>query len=185
MNSRRVATVAVAGFMMLLGHQLGWVPSTMAQTTDSQRAFVYGINAAVPDNFVGTFAPPSADGIFLLAGGASVISPRFTEIYFWPITNEYRADWHALNEPVPGVLEVVKDGRVVAELTSTDYTIHFKQEGTSTTGELFLGQAAIEAEADFKARQDAFHKASSDYSRAERKRGWTRWRKSNQPATGG
>ncbi len=166
-NVRRVAAVAFAGFLMLLGHQPGWVPSATAQTTDSERAFVYGINAAVPDNFVGTFAPPTADAIFLLADGTSVISPRYTEIYFWPITNEYRADWSALNEPVPGVLEVVKDGRVVAELTSTDYTIHFKQEGTTTTGELFLGQAAVDAEADFRARQEAFQKASSEYQRAE------------------
>src|SRR5215212_690777 len=166
-NSRRVASVAVAGFLMLFGHQLGWVPSTTAQTTSSERAFVYGINAAVPDNFVGTFAPPSADGIFLLSGGTSVISPRYTEIYFWPITNEYRADWSALNEPVPGVLEVVKDGRVVAELTPTDYTIHFKQEGTTTTGELFLGQAAVAAEADFRSRQATFQKASSAYQQAE------------------
>ena len=167
MNSRRSAAVAIAGFLMLLGHQPSWVPSVIAQTTDSERAFVYGINAAVPDNFVGTFAPPSADAIFLLADGTSMISPRYTEIYFWPITNEYRADWSALNEPVPGVLEVVKGGRIVAELTPTDYTIHFKQEGTTTTGELFLGQAAVEAEADFRSRQEAFQKASSEYQRAQ------------------
>jgi hypothetical protein len=166
-NLRRVAAMASAGFLILLGHLQSWQPSAMAQATQSERAFVYGINAAVPDTFVGTFAPPSADAIFLLADGTSVISARYTEIYFWPITNEYRADWSALNEPVPGVLEVVNDGRVVAELTSTNYTIHFKQEGTTTTGELFLGQDAVDAEADFRARQEAFHKASSDYQRAE------------------
>jgi hypothetical protein len=163
---KRFATMAIAG-ILLLGHQQGWQPSTMAQTTNSERSFVYGINAAVPETFVGTFAPPTADKIFLLADRTSVISPRYTEIYFWPITNEYRADWNALNEPVPGVLEVVKDGRIVAELTPTDYTIHFKQEGTTTTGELFLGQAAVDAEAEFRSRQEAFHTASSEYQRAE------------------
>jgi uncharacterized protein YegP (UPF0339 family) len=139
----------------------------MAQMTGAERAFVYGINAAVPNNFVGTFAPPTADEIFLLAGQTSVISPRFTEIYFWPITNAYRADWSALNEPVSGVLEVVSNGRVIAEVAPTDYTIHFRQEGT-TTAELFLGQAAADAEATFRARQEAFSKASSEYQRAER-----------------
>jgi hypothetical protein len=159
--------MAVVGFLMLLGLQQSLQPSAMAQTTNSERAFVYGINAAIPNNFVGTFAPPAADEIFLLADGTSVISPRYTEIYFWPITNEYRADWNALNEPVPGVLEVVNDGRVVAELSPTDYTIHFKQEGTTTTGELFLGAAAVDAEAEFRSRQEAFQKASSEYQRAE------------------
>ncbi|HEX2282486.1 MAG TPA: hypothetical protein VHG52_12075 [Thermomicrobiales bacterium] len=167
MTMRRFGFVVVAGVLILLGHQQGLEPSTMAQETTSERAFVYGINAAIPDNFVGTFAPPSVDEIFLLADGTSIISARYTEIYFWPITNEYRADWSALNEPVPGVLEVIKDGRVVAELSPTDYTIHFKQEGTTTTGELFLGQAAVDAEAEFRSRQDAFHKAASEYQRAE------------------
>src|ERR687893_722912 len=148
-------------------------PRELARTIAArrERAFVYGINAAIPGNFVGTFAPPSADAIFLLADDTSVISPRFTEIYFWPITNEFRADWSALNEPVPGVLEVVSDGRVVAELSPTDYTIHFKQEGTTTTGELFLGQAAIDAETDFRSRQEAFHQAASEYRRSGRSRG--------------
>jgi hypothetical protein len=141
--------------------------SLMAQSTSGERAFVYGINAAIPGNFVGTFAPPSADAIFLLADGTSVISPRFTEIYFWPITNEFRANWSALNEPVAGVLEVVSNGRVVAELAPTDYTILYSQEGTTTTAELFLGQAAIDAEADFRVRQNAFNEASAEYHRAE------------------
>jgi hypothetical protein len=140
----------------------------MAQPTAGERAFVYGINAAIPGSFVGTFAPPSADAIFLLADGTSVISPRFTEIYFWPITNEFRADWSALNELVPGVLEVVSNGRLVAELAPTDYTILFSQDETTTTAELFLGQAAIDAEANFRARQKAFNEASAEYQRAER-----------------
>src|SRR5215207_10223658 len=164
---KQLVAMVLAGLLLCIGFQQGEQHSTMAQTTDGERAFVYGINAAIPGNFVGTFAPPSADAIFLLADGTSVTSPRFTEIYFWPITNEFRANWNALNEPVPGVLEVVKNGRVVAELTSTDYTIHYKQEGTTTTGELFLGQAAVDAEADFRSRQEAFHKASSEYQRAE------------------
>jgi hypothetical protein len=162
-----VAT-ALAGLLLCMGVQQGQQHSAMAQTTAGERAFVYGINAAIPGNFVGTFAPPSAGAIFLLADGTSVISPRFTEIYFWPITNEFRADWSALNEPVPGVLEIVSNGRLVAELAPTDYTILFSQEETTTTAELFLGQAAIDAEANFRARQNAFNEASAEYQRAER-----------------
>ena len=165
---KQLVAMVLAGLLLCIGFQQGEQHSTMAQTTDGERAFVYGINAAIPGNFVGTFAPPSADAIFLLADGTSVISPRFTEIYFWPITNEFRADWSALNEPVPGVLEVVSNGRLVAELTPTDYTILFSQEETTTTAELFLGQAAIDAEANFRARQEAFNEASAEYQRAER-----------------
>ena len=165
---KRLVAMALAGLLLCIGVQQGQPRPAMAQTTDGERAFVYGINAAIPGNFVGTFAPPSADAIFFLADGTSVISPRFTEVYFWPITNEFRADWSALNEPVPGVLEVVSNGRLVAELTPTDYTILFSQDETTTTAELFLGQAAIDAEANFRARQEAFNEASVEYQRAER-----------------
>jgi hypothetical protein len=143
-------------------------PGAAAQTTETERAFVYGINAAIPGNYVGTFAPPSAEAIYLLAGETSMISPRLTEIYFWPITNEYRANWHTLNEPVPGVLEVSRNGAVVAELEPTDYTIHFTQAEMTTTAEIFLGQEAVDAEARFRARQDAFQEASEEYNRAQR-----------------
>jgi hypothetical protein len=165
---KQLVAMVLAGLLLCIGAQQGEQHSTMAQTTADERAFVYGINAAIPGNFVGTFGPPSADAIFLLADGTSVISPRFTEIYFWPITNEFRADWSALNELVPGVLEVVSNGRLVAELEPTDYTILFSQEETTTTAELFLGQAAIDAEANFRARQEAFNEASAEYQRAER-----------------
>ena len=138
-----------------------------AQSSDTQPAFVYGINAAVPDSYVGTFAPGS-DAIYLLADEVSIISPRQTEISFWPITNEYRANWHSRNDPVPGTLEVLRNGGIVAERTATDYTIHFTQQEGETSAELFLGQAALDAEASFRARQQAFQEAAVAYQRAER-----------------
>src|SRR3954471_17784658 len=76
-----------------------------AQTPQKERAFVYGINAAVDSGFAGSFAPPGAPTLYLLAGQTSIISPRTTEIYFWSITNEYQADWSLVNEIVPGKLE--------------------------------------------------------------------------------
>jgi hypothetical protein len=162
-----VALLAIVG--LLSGAPL----STRAQEMEAQPAFVYGINAAVPGSYVGTFAPPSTATIYLLAGQVSILSPRRTEIYFWPITNEYRANWHTLNEPVPGTLEVSQHGAVVASRAPTDYTIHFTphESENAASAELFLGQAAIDADASFRAKQEAFQKASTAYYEAER--AWT------------
>ena len=71
-----------------------------AQAPEQTEAFVYGINAAVPEAVVGTFAPPVVDHIFLLTGQTSILSPRRTMIYYWPITNEYRASWSRRTMPV-------------------------------------------------------------------------------------
>jgi hypothetical protein len=146
---------------------MGFPLHAAAQTEGAERAFVYGINAAIPNNYTGTFAPPAAGTIYLLAGETSVISPRTTEIYFWPITNEYRANWDTLNDPVPGVLEVLANGKVVAELQATDYTIHFTPQGDAANPQLFLGQDAVDAEADFRAKQEAYRQASETYTKAE------------------
>ena len=88
--------------LALTGLLSGTTERATAQFDRGERAFVYGINAANPDNFVGTFAPPSAETIYLLAGQPSMVSPRYTEIAFWPITNEYQPDWTMLNEPAAG-----------------------------------------------------------------------------------
>jgi hypothetical protein len=163
----RIPLLVLALFLALGSGPDPRPPDAHAQATDSQRAFVYGVNAGVPGSFVGTFAP-NDDAIYLLAGETSVISPRITEIYFWPITNEYRADWRAYNEPQPGTLEVLRGGLVVAEVESMDYTIHFRQDGSETSSELFLGEEAADAEDAFRARQQAFQEASRAYYDAER-----------------
>ncbi|HEY3230186.1 MAG TPA: hypothetical protein VGJ87_13270 [Roseiflexaceae bacterium] len=143
----------------------------LAQAPQKERAFVYGINAALPTGYSGSFAPPLVPSIYLLADQTSMISPRMTEIYFWPITNEYVADWNTLNQVVSGTLEISRNGRLVASVESTKYTIHYTSHGSRTTAELFLAQAAEDAQARFKAEQKRFQKESSDYLKAER--AWT------------
>ncbi len=148
---------------LLLAALFAGVPAT-AQAPERQSAFVYGINAAVPGNFVGTFAPPAARSIYLLAGETSIISPRITEIYYWPVTNEYRANWTSQNELVPGTLEVLRNGRVVEDVESTEYTIHFVPKGESATAQSYFGAEARAAEARFRARQQSFQEASHRYN---------------------
>jgi hypothetical protein len=142
-----------------------------AQTPQKQRAFVYGINAAFATNYLGTFAPDSASAIYLLADQTSVIAPRITEIYFWPITNEYQADWTLVNDPVPGKLEILRNGQLLTTIDPTKYTIQFTPRGTTADAKLYLSAEAEQAQAQFKAKQDAYQKASGAYVEAQRQ--WT------------
>lgn len=139
-----------------------------AQAPERQRAFVYGLNAAIPGNFIGSLSPPSARSLYLLAGQPSVISPRMTEIYYWPVTNEFQADWGALNEPVPGTIEVLTGGKVVKAVENTKYTIQYTAEGGRPTAKIYFGQEALDADARFRARQEAFRVASEKYYAAQR-----------------
>jgi hypothetical protein len=139
-----------------------------AQTPKKERAFVYGINAAFALTYLGTFAPDSASGIYLLADQTSVISPRITEIYFWPITNEYQADWNLVNEPVPGKLEILRSGQLLTSVDPTKYSIQFTPRGMAADAKLYLGVEAEQAQAQFTAKQDAYQQASRAYLEARR-----------------
>jgi hypothetical protein len=139
-----------------------------AQTPKKERAFVYGINAAFARTYLGTFAPDSASAIYLLADQTSVISPRVTEIYFWPITNEYQADWTLVNDPVAGTLEILRSGQLLTTVDPTKYSIQFTSTADAT---LYLGAEAEQAQAQFKAKQDAYQQASRAYLEAQHQ--WT------------
>ena len=138
-----------------------------AQAPERQRAFVYGINAAIARTFTGSFSPLSPSTIYLLADQTSIISPRITEIYFWAITNEYKASWEILNEPVPGTMEVLQGGRVIQAIEPTSYTIHYQRDGSETAATLYVGAEAAAAQERFVAEQKAFQRASQEYYRQQ------------------
>ncbi len=69
-----------------------------------QRQFVYALNVFDGVTYDTSFVPGTVDTIYVMADHDSVVDPKLTEVYFWPITNDYRPDWSSLNQLVPGTL---------------------------------------------------------------------------------
>lgn len=137
------------------------------QVIDREETFVYGINAGVPDAVIGTFAPPAVDTIYLMSTETSILSPRMTSVYYWPITNDYRASWNLLNEVVEGELEILQGLQTVETVKQVTYTIHFRQgRGSSSRPDLYIGSDATEAHAQFEADQIAYRDAVWAYEEA-------------------
>lgn len=141
-------------------------PAAQAQAPERQRAFVYGINAALGTGFQGSFAPPSVGTLYLLADRPNILSPRMTEIYFWPITNEYKASWELVNEPVAGTIEILQGGQVIQSTATTSYTIHYRQRGPQVDGTLYLGAEAAQVHAEFTKQQRTFRDSQASYLQA-------------------
>ena len=142
-------------------------PLIFAQATDQQDTFVYGINAGIPDAVIGTFAPPVVDTIYLMSTETSLISPRITSVYYWPITNDYRASWNVLNEIVEGELEIMRGLQMVESIEQTTYTIHFHRgQGSTNKPTLYIGSEAEGAYAQFLDEQLAFRDATLAYEAA-------------------
>ena len=134
---------------------------------DRQETFVYGINAGIPDAVIGTFAPPVVDTIYFMSTETSILSPRITSVYYWPITNDYRASWNVLNEVVDGQLEIVQGLQTVQTVDQTVYTIHFHRgQGSTNKPTLYIGSEAEVAFERFQADQDAYREATLAYQEA-------------------
>jgi hypothetical protein len=130
--------------------------SVRADVTDRERQFVYGLNVFTATEYVATFAPASVDTIYMLADNVGVLDPKFTEVYFWPITNDYRADWTALDELVPGTLEVLRGGRLVQQVELTDYIVQFDRSGALGNGRISVGAEAAVRRAEFERERAAY-----------------------------
>src|SRR5687767_12645285 len=130
----RLATVILTGLIIgLLGAPV------IAQTPETEVRFVYGLNVFNGTEYGTSFAPPAVDTVYMLAGHDGVLDPKLTEVYFWPITNEFRADFGALNELVPGRLEIAQGGRVVETLELTEYVVQFDPPAGLGSGGVFVG----------------------------------------------
>ena len=60
---------------------------------------------------MGYLAPKGIDRIYLLANTNNVLNALETEVYFWPITNEYMANWFESKEVIGAKLEFCKMAR--------------------------------------------------------------------------
>jgi hypothetical protein len=128
----------------------------LAQVPQKERRFVYGINLFDGVQYATGFVPPAVETIYMLADHLGVLDPKLTEVYFWPITNDYRADFTSLNELVPGRLEIMQGGQVVRTVELTEYVVQIDQAGESGPGQVSLGDDARAAWERFQAERAAY-----------------------------
>ncbi len=152
---KKIAVVLVL-FLFILSASI-----SSAQTPDSREQVVWGVLTSENDSYFGVFIPESYD-IFLLAGVRQVLLPQKTNVYYWPITKEYKADWQSLDVPIFGTMQVknLKTGSV-EKIDPLPYMIFTDVE----TGRYILlsGEEATERYEGYLARRQAYLDAVSEY----------------------
>jgi len=157
---RRLALSLIVALVAL------WPTASSGQVPEKQRQFVWGLNSFNGVDFSTGFAPRSVEAIYVLADQESAIDPKRTDVYFWPITNDYRPDWTALNELVPGTLEVLQGGRVVRTVELTEYVVQFDRASGIGNGRISTGAQAREHRAEFERERQAYLDRLRAYSDA-------------------
>jgi hypothetical protein len=125
--------------------------------------FVFGTNHYDGILYSSAMVPPSVKQMFLIADHTNVVAARFTDIYYWPITNEYRADWDKANIIIDGQLEILQGGSLLQVITLTEYVIQYDANDQVNTIQFYFGQDALEARENFEELQRQYRQDLSDY----------------------
>lgn len=144
--------------LFALGLALLVPTATVHGAGDRERQTVY--NGVIFDGqgYRGQFYPSSERTIHLLAGAENVLVPKVTEVYWWPITREYKADWEATDEALIGTLEI-------GDLTfpMTVYSLRYDGSFSAARTGLLSGQAAIDQHAAWRQARDDYQTALNRY----------------------
>jgi hypothetical protein len=128
-----------------------------------KRQFVYNLVLFDGAHCQTTFCPEDIDTIYMVAKVKNIISANKTDVYFWPISKEFLADWAHYKEPQPGKLEIMKGNRVIKTISEAEYVLDYSNGFPGNPTGIKIGYAARKALADFKARTDLFYQSIQKY----------------------
>jgi hypothetical protein len=153
--------------LVLLGTAgLAGAANAQAQGPARTAVFVYGATFYGGRVSGASLVPPQVDTIYLLANAKNILAPRYTLIYFWPLTNRYLADWEARNELVRGTLQVIQGSQVIQNLSLDDYVSQYLESDPEASLVLYAGEEARQRYAAFKALMAQYRRDSDDYLEA-------------------
>lgn len=158
----------ISGLSIALLLSMFIVTTILAQAPNKQREFVYGLNVFTGQEYLGTFLPLTEDTLYLLADVTNIVSPRDTLVYFWPVTNELKADWDELNETVDGTLEIVQGGQVIQSLDQTQYVVQYPKGFQGGEVYIYTGEEAEAQYQKFDEARRAFRDEVAAYYEAAR-----------------
>lgn len=133
---------------------------------DDELDFAYGTNHYNGAVYASALIPPSVDEFYLIADVDSVIAAKYTDVYYWALTNEYKANWDAANVIADGTLEILKGGTVYKTLERTEYVIQYDGLNKYETIALYTGEQAEQARQNFEDRQAKYRDDIAAYNDA-------------------
>jgi hypothetical protein len=160
MTRKPLTALAIALLLLLVA------TTASADDPTKQREFVYGLNLFNGVDFSTGFIPRYVDTLYVLANATSTLDPKQTDVYYWPLTHEYRGDFGSVDQIVTGTLEISQGGKVISTQPLTDYVIQFDQAGGLGNGRLYVGEEAHQRQATFVQERQDYLKRLQDYTDA-------------------
>jgi hypothetical protein len=136
---------------------------TQSEEPELKEEFVYELYLWNGKTYNYTFCPYEIDDIYIIAEKPSVFTLKKTDVYYWPITNEYRANWFEKNELLEGTLQIMQGDKVIDEYEITKYCFQ-QPSGTYTDEKILLtGEEAQEVYNGYKKTKDNYEGLVKNY----------------------
>ncbi len=127
------------------------------------REFVYGLFLFDGVKYGATFCPEAIDTVYLLAGVNNVLTAHKTDVYFWPITQEYMADWEGFHSMPVGRLEILRGNCLVKTIRFTKFALYYPGGTQTYPAGLVVGDEAVHAIREYQLKLTRYNQELSDY----------------------
>lgn len=147
----------------LVGIILGFliVTPVMAQSAqDKRQETVYNGEIFDGQGYGGQFYPEEVNTIYVLADTQNVLVPKLTQVYWWAITHEYKADWETLDKTLTGTSLVIDS----LKFSMTNYSLQYNGGYDSSKTDLLVGSDADQKHTAYQKALEAYNAAAAQYT---------------------
>ncbi|HHY46827.1 MAG TPA: hypothetical protein GX506_05945 [Firmicutes bacterium] len=167
MRVRYVFKLAVLAAIAVGAFASSMVPVVSAAEPPKVRERVYGLQLWDGKTYQSTFCPGSINEVYMLSGVDNIVTPLVTDVYYWPITQEYMGDWFGYRKELKGTLEIWQGSKKVASLSPVKYVLVYPQGPYSDEVELEVGYMAEQKYKEYKNMVDKYYKEVFEYYSAQ------------------
>ncbi|NPV54210.1 MAG: hypothetical protein HPY71_11940 [Firmicutes bacterium] len=159
-NVKWTGIIRLACILLLIA-TLGGAAAAAEPPKERQR--VYGLNLFDGLTYQSTFCPRAIDTIYMMAGKDNLVNPLITDVYYWPITQEYMGSWFDYKKDLKGELEIWQGDKKVVSIAPVKYVFYYPKGPYDAEMKLMVGAEAEAKYKDYKAEIDKYYKKVMDY----------------------
>lgn len=135
-------------------------PANLYQESGRVREVVYLGEIFTGEGYEGQFYPQAEQTLYLLAGRQNILIPKETQVYWWPIDKQFKADWEMLDKALDGSL-VINGTR----FPMTSFALRYQGGYDAARTSVLVGTEAEKAYSDYKTALSAYTEALAQYEK--------------------
>jgi len=155
MKNKEYIKIILTVFLIL------FISNCYAYQNENKEEFVYELSLWNGKNFDFTFCPQAIKEIYMIADEYNIFNLKKTQVYYWPMTKEYKANWYKKNEMINGSLEILKNNKVIKNIEPKIYS--FKYNTITQETELLIEKEAQESYNKFEEEQNKYLESIRNY----------------------